>query len=184
MERRLAESWWAIALRGLVAVVFGILVFVWPLLSLEVLVLLFGAFALVDGVLALVAAFRVTRERWALLLEGVVSLVAGLFALVLPGAATVAFLFLIAAWSIVTGVFEIVQAIRVRERIDNEWWLILAGVASVLFGVLIYVWPAAGALAVAWIVGVYALLFGLLLLALAWRLRNVRQEGTPTTAAA
>jgi uncharacterized membrane protein HdeD (DUF308 family) len=168
----LARHWWMVGLRGIAALAFGILAFAWPGMTLAVLVLLFGAYALVDGLLAVIAAFRAdAQHRVALAAEGVISVLAGLAAFVWPGITALVLLYIIAFWAIVTGILEIVAAVRLRAVIPNEWALILGGALSVLFGIVLVVAPGAGALAVVFIIGAYAILFGIALLGLAWRLR-------------
>jgi len=174
----LSRNWWALALRGLAAIVFGILAFVWPGITLWALILLFGAYMLVDGVFAIVAAVRVAGEAarwWLLLVEGILGVLAGIVAFVWPGLTALALLYFVAAWAIVTGIFEIVGAIRLRREIEGEWALILGGALSVLFGVLLVaVGPGVGLLSLVWLIGVYAVAFGVLLLILAFRVRNER----------
>jgi uncharacterized membrane protein HdeD (DUF308 family) len=175
----LSRNWWAIAIRGVAAIVFGILAFVWPGITLAALILLFGAYAVVDGIFTLIAALRGgdrDRHRGWLVLEGVVSIGAGIVAFAWPGLTALALVFVIAAWAIVTGVLEIVAAVRLRKHIRNEWWLVLGGVLSVAFGVLLLVAPAVGALALVFWIGAYAILFGALLLGLAFRLRQLGKE--------
>lgn len=180
MVMTLARNWWALALRGVCAVIFALLAFTWPGLTLEVLVLFYGAFALIDGVLSIVAAIFKHEGGgvpwWALLLQGILGIAAGLFTLAWPGITALVLLYLIAAWAMVTGVFEIIAAIRLREEIEGELWLALSGVLSVVFGVLLMVWPGAGVLTVVWLIGVYALIFGVFLLALAFRLKGVKDR--------
>ncbi len=174
---QLARHWWVIGLRGLAAILFGVLAFVWPGMTLAVLVLLFGAYALVDGVLTLIAAFRGgVQHRIVMLVEGVVSVLAGLAAFVWPGLTALVLLYIIAFWAIVTGVLEIVAAIRVRRAISNELGLVIGGVLSVVFGVVLLIAPGAGALAVIFLIGAYAVVFGIALLGLAWRLREHHQS--------
>jgi len=176
---QLARHWWVIGLRGLAAILFGVLAFVWPGMTLAVLVLLFGAYALVDGVLTLLAAFRGgVQHRIVMLVEGVVSVLAGLAAFVWPGLTALVLLYIIAFWAIVTGVLEIVAAIRVRRAISNELGLVIGGVLSVVFGVVLLIAPGAGALAVIFLIGAYAVVFGIALLGLAWRLREHHQTAT------
>jgi uncharacterized membrane protein HdeD (DUF308 family) len=175
----IARWWWSFLLRGVLAIVFGILVFVSPpTLTIEVLVLFVGAWMLVDGVFDIVAAFQ-TRERerswWLALLEGVAGIVAGLIALIFPALAADVFLLLISAWAIVTGVIEIVTAIRMREQISGEFWLALAGVASIAFGLLLFLFPVTGALTILWLIGGYAIAFGIMLILLGWRLRGINE---------
>ncbi len=173
---QLARHWWVIGLRGLAAILFGVLAFVWPGMTFAVLVLLFGAYALVDGVLTLLAAFRGgVQHRIVMLVEGVVSVLAGLAAFVWPGLTALVLLYIIAFWAIVTGVLEIVAAIRVRRAISNELGLVIGGVLSVVFGVVLLIAPGAGALAVIFLIGAYAVVFGIALLGLAWRLREHHQ---------
>src|SRR5918998_4046388 len=174
----LSRNWWALALRGLAAIIFGILAFVWPGITLWALILLFGAYMLVDGVFAIVAAVRVAGEAarwWLLLVEGILGVLAGIIAFVWPGLTALALLYFVAAWATVTGIFEIVGAIRLRREIEGEWALILSGALSVLFGVLLVVLgPGVGLLSLVWLIGVYAVAFGVLLLILAFRVRNER----------
>jgi uncharacterized membrane protein HdeD (DUF308 family) len=169
-------------LRGLAAIVFGVLAFVWPGITLWVLVLLFGAYMLVDGIFAIVAAVRAAgREArwWLLLIEGVLGVLAGLVAAFWPGLTALALLYFIAAWAIVSGILEIVGAIRLRQEIEGEWVLGVSGALSVLFGVLLAVIPApAGLLSLVWLIGAYALAFGVLLLVLAFRVRSAPEMRT------
>lgn len=176
MLQHLARTWWAIALRGLAAVLFGLLAFFAPGVGLLTLVFLFGAYAFADGILAIAGAVQgreTRRHAWVPLLEGVVGILAGLVAFLSPGIAAVALVYVIAAWALLTGALEIVAAVRLREQIHGEWLLGLAGIASLAFGVMLLVAPAAGALAIVWFVGAYALVFGALLIALAFRLRGL-----------
>ena len=173
----LARHWWVIALRGLAAVVFGVLAFAWPGITLAVLVLLFGAYALVDGILAIVVAVRGgTDHRLFMGLEGVVGVLAGLATFVFPGLTALVLLYIIAFWAILTGILEVVAAVRLRQAITNEWGLIIGGVLSVLFGIVLIASPGAGALAVVFLIGFYAVLFGVTLLMLSWRLRSHAQQ--------
>ena len=178
MVVELSRYWWVLALRGIAAVAFGLLARFWPGLTLTVLVLFFGAYALVDGVLALVSAAtgHVHRPRWALVVEGIVGVAAGIVTFVWPDISALALLFVIAAWSIVTGVLEVIAAVRLRQEIDNEWLLGLSGLASVAFGLIIAIFPGAGALAVVWLIGIYAVIFGVLMIALAFRLRDLQES--------
>src|SRR5918996_5648312 len=167
----LSRNWWLVALRGLAAIVFGVLAFVWPAITLFALVLLFGAYMLVDGIFAIVAAVRAARREarwWLLLIEGVLGVLAGLVAFFWPGLTALALLYFIAAWAIVTGIMEIVAAIRLRQEIEGEWALGLSGLLSVIFGILLVVLPApAGLLSLVWLVAAYAVATGVLLLILA-----------------
>jgi uncharacterized membrane protein HdeD (DUF308 family) len=171
----LARNWWALALRGLFAVLFGIMAFAWPEITLEALVILYGAYALVDGVFAIAAAVvgtTVGMPWWALLLEGVCGIAVGVLTFSWPGITALVLLYLIAFWAVVTGVFEMVAAIRLRKEIRGEWLLALSGILSILFGVVLLVRPGAGALAVIWLIGAYAIAFGALLIVLGFKLRS------------
>ena len=175
MLHTLTANWWALAIRGLVAVLFGLLTLFLPGITLVTLVLLFGAYALVDGVFNVIAFFRVASHQWALLIEGVVGIVAGVITFAMPAITAIALLYLIAFWAILTGIFEIVAGIRLRKTIANEWLLLVMGVLSLLFGLLILFAPGTGALAIVLWIGAYALVFGVFLLALAFRLRGHRR---------
>lgn len=175
----IALSWWALALRGVLAVIFGILVFRWPGLTIEVLVLFFGANALIDGVLALVAAFRgsATGARWwGMLLQGILGIATGIITFLMPGLVAIVLLFFIAAWAIVIGIFEVAAAIRLRKEIQGEWLLALRGVLAIIFGVILFARPGAGVLAVVWLIGAFSIALGVLNLALAFRLRRHQQR--------
>lgn len=173
MGTDITGKWWALAIRGVAAILFGLAAFLWPGLTLFVLVLLVGAYLVVDGVLALVAG-GMTRS-WLLLIEGAASVIAGILAFVWPSITAIVLLALVAAWAVITGAIEIYAAIHLRRIIKNEWLLVLGGAASVLFGILLIINPRAGLLAVTWLVGLYALIFGVVLVALALRLRNSRR---------
>jgi uncharacterized membrane protein HdeD (DUF308 family) len=178
----LARNWWALALRGLAAVVFGLLAFVVPHLTLAVLIALFGAYALVDGIFGVVAAVRAAERgaRWgALLVEGLWGLAIAVVVFVWPRETALLLLYFIAAWAIITGILEVLAALRLRRELTGEWLLGLAGAASVVFGLLLVAFPGAGALAVIWLIGGYALAFGILLLGLAWRLPGLRHRVEP-----
>jgi uncharacterized membrane protein HdeD (DUF308 family) len=174
----LARNWWALALRGIVAVLFGIAALIWPGGAVTALVLLFGAYMLVDGIFAIIASFRAAEARqrwWPLLVEGLLDLAAGIVTLIFPRLTAVVLVLFIAAWAIITGVLEIIAAVRLRRELSNEWLLGLSGVVSVIFGLLLAVFPGAGLVTLAWLIGFYALLFGILLLILAFRLRGWEQ---------
>jgi len=172
----LAGNWWALLLRGIAAVLFGLAALFWPGLTLFVLIIFFGAYALVDGILAVVAGIRGSEgSRWLLLAEGVLGVLAGLAAFFWPGMTALVLLFLISAWAIFTGLLKVVMAIAFRRNIENEWLMGLSGVLSVLFGVVLAVWPGAGLLSLVWLVGIYALIFGIALIVLGFRTRDHRQ---------
>lgn len=171
----LAKNWWSLVIRGAAAVLLGILTLFWPGITVAALVLLFGAYALVHGVMALAGALRASRagERWGpLVVEGLIGIAAGVVAFAWPGITMVALVFVIAAWAIITGVLEIVTAVRLRKYIAREWLLGIMGVLSVVFGILLVMAPVAGALVLAIWVGAYALAFGVLEIALGFRLRK------------
>lgn len=178
MLHTLSRYWWLLALRGAAAVIFGILAFVWPGLTLSVLVILFGVYVLIDGIASLVAGFsnrRANGRWWVTALEGVVGILAGILAFVYPGITAVLLLYFIAAWAILTGVLEMAAAFRLREEIDGEWALGLSGLISIFLGVGLVIFPEAGALAVVWMIGLYAILFGGLLIYLAFKLRDAEK---------
>ena len=174
MAATLAERWWIYAIRGVAGIAFGILTFISPQSSLLGLLILFGAWAVINGAFALsVAARRPSgAPRWpALIFEGIASIVAGVLTLVLPGMSALVLVMVIAAWAVVTGISAIASAIRLRKQIRREWLLALSGLLSVALGVLLFIHPAAGALAMVFWIGAYAIVFGGVLLVLAFRLR-------------
>jgi uncharacterized membrane protein HdeD (DUF308 family) len=188
----LARNWWAVGLRGLIAILFGLAALFWPGITLFAPVFLFGVYALVDGVLSIVAAFRAAEHHtrwWPLLLVGLAGIAAGLLTFFYPGVTAIALLYIIAAWAIVTGILEIIAAFQLHREISNEWLLGLSGLAAVIFGILATLMPGAGALAIVWLIGIYAVIFGVLQLWLAYRLRNLessltRRPGAPGSPAA
>jgi uncharacterized membrane protein HdeD (DUF308 family) len=168
--------WWALALRGTIAILFGLAALLRPGIAVEALIPLFGACALVDGVFSIVGVFGSTRggtPRWLLFIEGVAGILAGLIAFALLGLIAFLLLYLIAAWAIVTGISEIAMAIRLGKEISGEWALIVGGAFSVLFGVILaVVGPVAGLLSLVWLIGIYAVAFGIMLLIAGFRLRS------------
>jgi uncharacterized membrane protein HdeD (DUF308 family) len=186
---RLAQSWHWIALRGLFAVLFGIFAFIWPGITLAVLVLVWGAYAIADGVMALIAAYSMHEEgkpMGALIVVGILGIAAGLVTFFWPGMTALVLLLFIASWAVLMGIFQIAAAIRFRKHIENEWLLGLSGLVSILFGVLMFLQPGAGALAVIWLIGSFAIFFGILLIALGFRLKGLanRMATRETRAAA
>jgi uncharacterized membrane protein HdeD (DUF308 family) len=181
---RMSRDWWLIALQGVAAIVFGVVALVWPGITLLALVFLFGAYAIVDGVLALIRGLR--REGggpdWWQVVSGVVGIAAGVIAFVIPGITAYALLLLVAAWAIVSGGLEVVAAYQFRRVIRHEWLLALDGVVTIIFGLILIVFPIAGALAVVWLIGAFAIVSGVILLVAAFRLRG-RARGTGTSAA-
>jgi uncharacterized membrane protein HdeD (DUF308 family) len=175
-ESYLSQYWWAILLRGVAAILFGFLALFAPGITLATLVLLFGAYALVDGIGAIIMGIKDYGEHerwWATLIGGIVSVAAGFVTFVMPGLTAVALLILIGVWAMFRGMLDIVAAVQLRDVIEGEWMLALAGVLSVLFGVLTILFPGAGALAVIWWIGAFALVLGGSLVALSFRIRSM-----------
>jgi uncharacterized membrane protein HdeD (DUF308 family) len=175
-------NWGAILFRGVAAVAFGLVTMIAPGLSLIALVLAFGAYAFVDGILTLITALRGrggNEPLWLLVLEGIAGISAGAITLFRPGISALALLYVVAAWALVTGVLEVVTAIRLRKSIQGEWLLILSGVLSVALGILLALSPGSGALALVLWIGAYALVSGALLVALSFRLRTWAKKREP-----
>lgn len=170
----LARNWWLLLLRGIAGIIFGVLAFVWPGITLLTLVIFYGAYALLDGIFAIGAAFRggEAQSRWWLILIGILGIAAGLLTFLWPGITALVLALFIGVWSLVHGIFEIIGAIKIRKEIDNEWWLVLSGVLSVLFGLVMLIMPGAGALALVWVIGAYSIIFGALLVGFALRLKT------------
>ena len=177
--RELAENWWLL-LRGIAAIAFGVLAFTWPGLTLLTLTFLWGFYAIADGVLALWAAIAgrggEITPRWWLAVVGVAGIFAGLLAFIWPGMTALVLLMFIACWAIVIGVLQIWGAIRLRKEIEGEWLLGLSGVLSVAFGVIMLAQPGAGALAVVWLIGWFAILAGCVYIALAFELKKHKRS--------
>jgi uncharacterized membrane protein HdeD (DUF308 family) len=174
MVHALAKNWWMLLLRGIAAIIFGGLSLAWPGMTLVTLILFYGAYVLVDGVLAIVAAITggTLAPRWWLAVVGLLGIAAGLLTFMMPGVTALVLLYFIAGWAIATGVFQIIGAIRLRKEIDNEWLLVLGGLISVLFGGAMFAAPGAGALALVTVIGIYAIIIGVLLVALSFRLKK------------
>ncbi|BAV65045.1 HdeD family acid-resistance protein [Sphingobium cloacae] len=174
----LTDNWWLVLLRGIAAILFGVLTFLWPALSLLSIVLLWGAFALVDGIFAIATAFVTKRavagSRWWMGLVGLLGVAAGLLTFFAPAVTAFGLLTFLAAWLIATGILQIVGAIRLRKAISNEWMLALSGLASVILGVLLIGYPLAGLVTVAWMIGIFALVVGVFYIGLSLRLRKVK----------
>jgi uncharacterized membrane protein HdeD (DUF308 family) len=173
MIAKLAQNWWAIAIRGVLAILFGFVALFLPRATMLSLVLIFAAYAFADGVFGIISAVRAAgrHERWLLLLlEGVVDIIVAAIAVLWPGITVVAFVLLVAAWAIVTGGLMLWSAFRLDTE-DTRWWLVLGGIVSLIYGVLLIVAPLIGALVLTWWLGAYALIFGVALLVLAVRLR-------------
>ncbi|WP_343701651.1 HdeD family acid-resistance protein [Chitinophaga sp.] len=179
MIQEFAKYWWLFVLRGVLAILFAVLAFLWPAITLSILVIFLGAYFFVDGIFTLVHSFRVMKTEprwWVLLLEGLVSIVAGLIALFSPGVTALFLVVLIAVWSLVTGILEIILAFRLRKEITNEWMLILAGVLSILFSILLFMQPITGVVVISWWIGFYALFFGIFLISVGIRLKKLAKH--------
>ena len=178
MSSLLAQNWWAIALRGVFAIVFALIAFFWPGATLLSFVLFFSAYMLVDGVFGIVAGVRAAsnHQRWGLLiLEGVLNILVGIVAFLMPGLTVVFFVTLMAVWSLITGIVMIVAAFKLNPAFGRGW-LIFSGIVSVLFGIALLIAPLVGAVVLTWWLGAYALAFGISLLVLAFKLRGCRND--------
>jgi uncharacterized membrane protein HdeD (DUF308 family) len=177
--RSLAENWWLLLLRGIAAIAFGILAFFWPGLTLLSLTFLWGAYTLSDGIFALWAAISGKSSemapRWWLALAGIVSILAGIVAFLWPGMTALVLLIFIASWAIIIGVLQIWGAIELRKEVQGEWLLVLNGLLSIAFGIIMFAQPGAGALALVWIIGWFAVVAGCIYIALAFRLKTYKQ---------
>jgi uncharacterized membrane protein HdeD (DUF308 family) len=175
MLEQMGRHWWTLALRGVLAIVFGLIALFHPGAAITALAFILGIYLLLDGIFALIASFRFSHQdnRWiALLLEGLFGIIIGLLTVFHPLVLAVAIIYLIAAWAIVTGIFEIIAAVQLRRVIAGEWALLLTGIVSLLLGILLIAHPGAGLLASAWLLGIYALIFGVLMVILSLRLRR------------
>ena len=172
-----ARDWWVFAIRGIAALVFGILAFIWPETTLTVLVFLFGAYVLVDGLALLVVLVRgdaaARRNAWAVAIMGVLGIVVGVATFVWPGLTALTLLYLVAFWAIATGVFQVIAAIALRRELEGEFWMALGGVASIVFGALLIASPGDGLITLVWLVGLWSVVFGVSNLSLAYRLHGI-----------
>jgi len=178
MFTQILSKWWLVALRGLFAVILGILALIWPKPTMLVLILLFGSYMLVDGIFTVftgIASRGSFKRWWAVLLEGVTGILIGLLTFIWPNTTALVLLYFVAAWAIITGIFEIVAAIEFRSAIDGDWAMIFGGILSILFGVLLFAHPGAGAVSLLWLFAIYAIVSGILLMILALRLRQLRR---------
>ena len=175
MREMIARYWWAFALRGVFAVLFGLVALFWPGVTLAMLVLLFGIFALSEGILTIIAAISNRKEKdwWIVLIEGIAGVLVGIFTFAWPQITAVILLVLIAVWAVATGIMQIIAAVKLRKLIQGEWSLILSGMLSVLLGVVLLFRPAAGALTLIWVIGIYAIFFGALLVYLAFKTKRL-----------
>jgi uncharacterized membrane protein HdeD (DUF308 family) len=178
------HHWWTLAIRGLIAVLFGIIAILWPGRTLLVLVILFGVFVLLDGIMAAIVSIqerKSSRWWWVLLLEGLAGIIIGVLTFISPAVTALVLLYLIAVWALVTGFLEIAEAFSGRLSIVQEWTLALAGLISILLGILLAVQPVAGLLSLVWLIGVYAIIFGILLIVRAFQFRSAPFKGASTT---
>jgi uncharacterized membrane protein HdeD (DUF308 family) len=176
MLAALARRWWVLALRGLLAVLFGIAAFVWPRITATALILVFGAYALIDGAFTVLAGFGERREHsgwWLVVLQGLVAIIAGVLALSWPNVTAYVLALLVGVWALITGVFLIIIAIRLRKELENEWSLLVAGLVSIALGIALVIAPVSGVVAMTWLIASYAIILGVLLIALALRLRRM-----------
>ncbi len=174
---RLAEGWWVFLIRGIAAIIFGVAAFIWPGLTLAVLILLFAAWVLVDGIFGLIYAIRNharLNHTWIWVVEAILGIVVGLLTFFMPGVTALVLLMFIAAWAIVGGILRIIAAFELRKQITGEWLLIAGGALSVLFGILLVTVPAAGIISIVWLIGLYSVLFGVLLVGLSIRLKGAK----------
>lgn len=179
IAKTLSEAWWLFLLRGVAAIIFGVLAFFWPGITLLTLVLFYGAFMLVDGLFALGAAIvgkASTSRRWWLAVAGVLGIGIGVMTFMWPGVTLLVLLLFIAGWAFAMGVMQIIGAIQLRKEIDNEWLLILSGALSVVFGIAIVVAPVAGAVALIWMMAFYTILFGAILIGFSFRLKKYKDR--------
>ncbi len=179
MMRTLARNWWVVVLRGVAAILFGLAAFAWPGITLAVLILLYGAYALADGVLAVVAAVASRQPGdfpWGMLLAGLAAIAAGVLTFLWPGLTALVLVYVIAGWAIVRGVFEIVAAVALRKEIDNEWLLAASGALSILLGIFLLTAPGAGAIALLWVIGAFSIAAGILMVALGFRLKAASER--------
>jgi len=175
---KLAENWWLLLLRGLASIAFGVIAFLWPDITLVALTYLFGIYAIVDGVAAIWAAFNLpgaAGPRWWLGLSGVVSILAGIVAFVYTGITALVLLVFIAVWAIIIGVLQLYAATQLWKVIDNDWWLILSGLLSIVFGAVLIAWPSTGALALIWTIAWFAVFFGCMFIGLAFELKKFKR---------
>lgn len=171
------RDWWVFAIRGIAALVFGILAFIWPAATLAVLVFLFGAYVLVDGIALLVALVRgealARRHAWAVAIMGVVGILAGIATFVWPGLTALSLLYLVAVWAITMGAFQVIAAVALRRELDGEFWMALGGVVSIVFGAFLVASPGEGLLSLVWLVGLWSVVFGVSNLGLAYKLHQL-----------
>lgn len=174
----LARNWWVVLARGVVAILFGLAAFAWPGLTVAALILMLGAFVLADGIIGTIDAIRYRNEMenwWFWLLDGIVGIIAGALMLFMPGITAVLLLGFVAAWAVLGGILRIVAAIQLRKKIEGEWFMIASGALSIVFGVALIAVPNAGLMSIAWLIGFWAIAFGVLFVLLSFRLRTAGQ---------
>ena len=180
MLEDISRVWWAFLARGVLAILFGILALAWPGITLAAFVVVFGAYAFIDGIFLVIKAINtwsIKGDHWLLMLEGFIGVGVGTITFAVSGVSSIVLLFYIAAWSLATGIMEITQAVHLRKEIQKEMWLMLSGIVSIAFAVILMLFPSAGALGFIWLVSIYALLFGLFLAVFAFRLFVQRAHG-------
>jgi uncharacterized membrane protein HdeD (DUF308 family) len=176
MKSGLGRSWWMVAMRGILAVAFGLYALFVPGLALAAIIMAFGVVVLLAGILAIVAGMRRQAEHqpsWPFVIEGIICVALGLLALIKPGATAVAWLYLISGFAVVSGILHIVAGVELRKQVEGEWVLILNGILTTILGILMVLLPWAGLLSLVWLIGAYSLFFGVLLLVFAFRLRSI-----------
>jgi len=181
MVGQLVRNWWVPVLRGVLGILFGFLVFAYPRTTVEVFVYLFGAYALLDGVIALALAFDASRGRGWLVLSGIAGIAAGILTFMYPSITAVALVYIVAAWAIITGIFEIAAALEWRKVFSDMWMLGLAGVLSIILGVLLFSYPGQGLLAWAYLIGIYAIVYGVLYIVAGFRLKSFQPSQTTSS---
>jgi uncharacterized membrane protein HdeD (DUF308 family) len=177
----LSRYWWVLVVRGVIAIMLGVFAFVWPQQTIAALVLVFGATALIDGIFAVaasIAGHSLTSYWWVVLLQGLLGIAVGVMTLFNPAVTAVALLIYIAVWAIGIGLMQVVTAVQLRHEITGEWWLALGGIAAIAFGVLLMMNPAAGALSVLWLIGSFALVWGVMLLLGGFDVRRLHKQVT------
>ncbi len=172
-------KWWILLIRGIAAIVFGLLAILWPGVTLQTLLLFVGIYFLIDGVSTLfsgIAHRKEARHWWTAAIEGLAGIGFGLIVLITPQLSALVLLFMIGGWAVITGVFEVYAAIQLRKEMEGEIWLVLGGLLSLLFGIFVFIRPGAGALALIWLIAGYAIAFGVILIILALEVRNLHKS--------
>ena len=176
------RNWWMLALRGVLAIIFGLIALFAPGIALLAFVYVFAVYALIDGIMAVYIAIRErgSLSRWGwVLFEGILGIIAGIVAFVYPGLTALVLLYIVAIWAVVTGIMEIVTAIAIRGFVAREWALGLAGILSIIFGIVLFIFPGAGLLSILWLVGIYGIVFGILFIVRAFQMRSWASSVTP-----